>query len=353
MKFMKFGIFVLFIVSFLSAGVTFYLSTVRENEKEKRIYLEGEKSKLESEKTVLEQQVADLEVKNQDLTEKFEKEKAAHQQALNQIRSKDMELQSLRGEAAEAQKAFENAQKRNEELERILNELETRMQQAEAQKTLSGSDVGFVNVSVTPANSGSSDPDSLNQISPEPGSKTLQSVETDQKSVTTPVTILPEPPKRRRFFPFFRSSKKEKSESPEPVVLDSIPENTLTDVTPEEKIETPEPIQEEPLPATLPQTSAQIGTTEPQKPQAMTPTKTDQTIAAGSVLLVNRKYNFIVVNLGSRQGVALDDVLSVQKEGAEAGKARVEKLYDDYCAAYIVEEQSEHPIGEGDAVTAA
>ena len=83
------------------------------------------------------------------------------------------------------------------------------------------------------------------------------------------------------------------------------------------------------------------------------PRKTDQTIAAGNVLLVNRKYNFVVVNLGSRQGLSLDEVVTIQHGGAEVGKARVEKLYDDYSAAYIVEEQSENPIGEGDAVTVA
>ena len=57
--------------------------------------------------------------------------------------------------------------------------------------------------------------------------------------------------------------------------------------------------------------------------------------------------------MGARQGIEVNDILAIEKSGKRIAKARVEKLYDDYCAAYIVEEQSEIPIEEGYLVAAA
>ncbi|MBI4358014.1 MAG: hypothetical protein HY584_01820 [Candidatus Omnitrophica bacterium] len=330
MKFLKLSIIILFLLSLLSAAVTFYLSTIRENEKEKRIYLEGVKIELEGnvealerERTGLKEKVTKLESQNQDLTQKFEAEKEAHKRTLGLIQEKDQSLESLRLEAGEAQKAFENAQKRNRELERILDELEARMRQVESQSTPPGPGAGYVDVSVAPA------PSALAA-----GSRTDTPQVSGQTVVPTvsPVTPLPKPPKRRRFFPFLRSSE----EKPEEPVQEGTREVRVEPPTTKEKT-----IPERPAP-------------KPELPKIVEPPrKSDQRIAAGSVLLINRKYNFIVINLGSRQGLSLDEVLLVQKGGSDVAKVRIEKLYDDYCAAYIIEEQSENPIGEGDVVTAA
>ena len=244
----------------------------------------------------------------------------------------------------DAQRAFENAQKRNQELERILDELESRMRQVEEQKVLSASDANassFVELSVTPASPSAGTPTTFaeptNLLSPTPNV-----IEKPASSAATPVTTLPEPPKRRKFFPFLRKSKE-----PAPQ-LARAEANSIAPVSGE--FLTPKELQG----ATISQVSeVSMGKPETSKPAVVTPRRADQTIAGGNVLLVNRNYNFIVINLGSKQGISLDDVLSVQHEGAEIAKVRVEKLYDDYSAAYIVEEQSQHPIGEGDGVTAA
>ena len=351
MKFVKTSIFILFLLSLLSAGLSFYLSTIRENEKEKRIYLEGVKAdleqhvaKLESEKAALEKKVTGLESENQELTRKLNEEKEAHQKVLDQIREKDSDLENLKTQAGQAQQAFENAQKRNQELERILDELESRMRQVEAQKNIStGPNAGYIDVNLVPASPSARTPAAVPAIPIETSPK--QSVTPAQESISVPVTSLPAPPKRRKFFPFLHSSKHSETE---PQSFTQISEPVST---PKAAPVTAEPTMRFP---NVGKSEEKIQPEEPTKKQTVTaaPHAAGQTIAAGNVLLVNRKYNFIVVNLGSRQGLNLNDILIVQQKGAEVAKVRVEKLYDDYCAAYIVEEQSQHPIGEGDAVAA-
>lgn len=326
MKFLKTSIIVLFILSFSSAGLSLYLSNVRENEKEKRLYLEGVKvdledrlAKLELEKVQLTEQVSKLDTRNTELEEQLKQEQ-------NLISQKDIDLEALRGQAKEAQVAFADAQKRNQELERILDELEARMRQIEGQNELPGSEVGYLEINPVAA-----------QVATE--EKKDQIPEISFK----PVTTLPQPPKKRRRFPFFRSSEDKKSEPVKEVVPAPAPEPPSP--PPAEIIEKSE---SEPVAEVKPE-PVQVKTEEVTKPAQ----KTDQAIAAGSVLLVNRKYNFVVVNLGSRQSLDVNELISIQQEGKEIAKARVEKVYDDYSAAYIIEEQSDHPIAEGNSVSRA
>jgi len=108
--------------------------------------------------------------------------------------------------------------------------------------------------------------------------------------------------------------------------------------------------------ATIPQTSAEYKPKgieqESKKTESLYPSQTSQIDSKnGRVLLVNRQFNFIVNNLGSKHGVGLNDVLSVMRRGGEIAKVRVEKIYDDYSAAYITEEQDGIEIGEGDEVS--
>ena len=369
MKLLKTSIVVLFLLSLLSAGLTFYLSTVRENEKEKRVYLEGVKTdlekhiaSLESEKAELEKKVTSLESEKQELNKKFEEEKEAHQKALDQMHEKDQDLQGLRSEADQAKKAFEDAEKRNKELERILDELESRMKQVESQKNLgtTGPNAGYIDVSVVQAkpNVSNPTPTQIIQSTSVTASQVPQSIAQSQETAATPITNLPTPPKRRKFLPFFRSSNQQKSQvQTEPSPKESAPEKVIATTTTEKPVQStaPEKIQEdtqkkvqEPIKQQAAKETASAATIT----KTAAPRSTDQSIAAGNVLLVNRQYNFAVVNLGSRQGLNLDNILSVQHNGTEIAKVRVEKLYDDYAAAYIVEEQSEHPIAEGDSVTA-
>ncbi len=330
---------VLFILSLSSAGLSLYLSNIRENEKEKRIFLEGVKTdletrlgKVEQDKSQLSQKVDDLQEENKKIAGQLKQEQKAKEEALALAAEKETELEGLRGEAKQAQFAFKDAQKRNQELERILDELEVRMRQIEGQGQMPNSEVGYIEVKPAAPEA---------QQSPAPDQAVTPAKPEQTADVTfKPLTALPEPPKKRRFLSFLGSSGDEKN--PEST------DNKAESVAVTQKIETSAPIRmpAEPVHSAQPAEPVQVKTETPASVQ-----KTDQAIAAGSVLLVNRKYNFVVINLGSRQSLGLEDIITIQQEGKEIAKARVEKVYDDYSAAYIIEEQTEHPITEGNPVS--
>lgn len=121
-----------------------------------------------------------------------------------------------------------------------------------------------------------------------------------------------------------------------------------TPVTPVAPVKTERPVSGEKLATSSPKVEA-LNMETSKIETSKTPAATSED-GSGRVLLVNRKFNFAVTNLGSNDGLALNDIMSIQRGGKEIGKVRIEKIYDDYCAAYIIEEQSETPIGENDAV---
>lgn len=68
------------------------------------------------------------------------------------------------------------------------------------------------------------------------------------------------------------------------------------------------------------------------------------------VMTVNRKFNFIVTNLGMADNLKLGDVLLVERGGQQIGQVQVEKLYDHFAAATIMDEKKNNPIREGDLI---
>ncbi len=72
--------------------------------------------------------------------------------------------------------------------------------------------------------------------------------------------------------------------------------------------------------------------------------------SSAKVMTVNRKFNFVVVNLGIKDNLKMGDELALEREGKLIGKAKVEKLYDTFAAATITDEAKENPIQEGDVV---
>jgi myosin heavy subunit len=71
------------------------------------------------------------------------------------------------------------------------------------------------------------------------------------------------------------------------------------------------------------------------------------------VLSVNRKFNFVVVNVGIRDQAKIGDRLRVEQGGKLIGRVAVEKLYENFSACTIVEEIKPHQIKEGDLVRLA
>ena len=71
------------------------------------------------------------------------------------------------------------------------------------------------------------------------------------------------------------------------------------------------------------------------------------------VLTVNRKFNFVVLSLGLRDGLKMGEGLDIVREGKVIGKVQVEKLYEAFAAAAVIQEPKKAPITEGDLVERA
>jgi len=72
--------------------------------------------------------------------------------------------------------------------------------------------------------------------------------------------------------------------------------------------------------------------------------------ASAKVLTVNRKFNFVVINQGLQDGLKMGDTLKVLKQGQESATIQIEKLYDKFSAATIVEEDPKQQVVEGDEI---
>jgi len=84
--------------------------------------------------------------------------------------------------------------------------------------------------------------------------------------------------------------------------------------------------------------------------QASPPVEKEEKPLSGKVLTVNRKFNFIVFNMGLQQGLKMADEAVVSRQGERVGLVQIEKIYEKFSAATILDENEEDPIREGDQV---
>lgn len=70
----------------------------------------------------------------------------------------------------------------------------------------------------------------------------------------------------------------------------------------------------------------------------------------GKVLVVNREYNFVVVDIGLRDDTELGDILTIFRNGKYIGQAKIEKIYDTMSAATITKEIKPNSIMVNDNV---
>lgn len=70
----------------------------------------------------------------------------------------------------------------------------------------------------------------------------------------------------------------------------------------------------------------------------------------GKVLVINRDYNFAVINLGSKDGIKLGDIFSVYHNDTYIGDVKVEKIHDSMSAAGFSTLESGTKVGENDKV---
>jgi predicted RNase H-like nuclease (RuvC/YqgF family) len=72
----------------------------------------------------------------------------------------------------------------------------------------------------------------------------------------------------------------------------------------------------------------------------------------GQVLVVNRDYDFIVMNLGRNHGLNIGQEFQVIRGSDVLARVKVEKVYDELSAAAILPDSNKEAIREGDAVNA-
>lgn len=70
----------------------------------------------------------------------------------------------------------------------------------------------------------------------------------------------------------------------------------------------------------------------------------------GKVLVVNKDYNFVVINLGSKDGVGVGNVFSLYHGNKLIGEGKVEKIHDSMAAVGFVPAEMKEKISEGDKV---
>lgn len=77
---------------------------------------------------------------------------------------------------------------------------------------------------------------------------------------------------------------------------------------------------------------------------------TSKDVKSGDVLVVNKKFDFIVSNIGRSDGADVGTGLDVYRGDELIAKTRIEKLYDKMSAAIILPEWKNSNIKEGDRV---
>lgn len=70
----------------------------------------------------------------------------------------------------------------------------------------------------------------------------------------------------------------------------------------------------------------------------------------GKILVVNKDYNFAVINLGSKDGIGIGNEFSVYHDNKYIGDVKVEKLHDSMAAADFISPNMKDKIIEGDRV---
>jgi len=70
----------------------------------------------------------------------------------------------------------------------------------------------------------------------------------------------------------------------------------------------------------------------------------------GKVLVVNKDYDFVVINLGSKDAVQIGNVFSIYHSNSYLGDVKIEKVHDSMAAAGFMSSDIKGKVSEGDKV---
>jgi len=85
-----------------------------------------------------------------------------------------------------------------------------------------------------------------------------------------------------------------------------------------------------------------------QTAQAANPEAAKAAALEGKIMVVNKEYNFAVINLGIKSGIKVGDVFSVSRGNEYIGDVKIEKVHDSMSAAGFVTPDVKEKINEGD-----
>jgi len=71
---------------------------------------------------------------------------------------------------------------------------------------------------------------------------------------------------------------------------------------------------------------------------------------SGKVLVVNREFNFVVVNLGTKDGMQIGTKVTIFRNDKKIGSAQVERVYENMSAATLLAEEQKGQSKEGDQI---
>jgi len=86
------------------------------------------------------------------------------------------------------------------------------------------------------------------------------------------------------------------------------------------------------------------------KPSAKQSKQKSAPALKGKVLVVNKDYSFVVINLGNKEGVGVGNVFSLYHGNKYIGDVKVEKVHDSMSAADFGSPSMKDAVAEGDKV---
>jgi hypothetical protein len=85
-------------------------------------------------------------------------------------------------------------------------------------------------------------------------------------------------------------------------------------------------------------------------PESESPAPSASTALEGKLLVVNKDYNFVVINLGTKDGISVGQMFTVYSGDKEVGDIKVEKVHDSMSAAGFVNPGMKDKVKEGDKI---
>jgi len=98
-------------------------------------------------------------------------------------------------------------------------------------------------------------------------------------------------------------------------------------------------------------TSVELGKIEVKGEERETDVTESSEKLEGKVLVVNREYEFAVINLGESDGLSASDILSVYQDEEFLGNVKVEELRDRMAVIIPLDVEVRDKIKEGDLIT--